>query len=54
MADAAARGRSGKYEPMSFQRLVDDEAVKRLEERYLPSEQQRDYESTFGHANRPQ
>jgi 2-methylisocitrate lyase-like PEP mutase family enzyme len=50
MADAGARIRSGKYEPMSFQRLVDDEAVKRLEERYLPSDQQRDYETTFGHA----
>jgi 2-methylisocitrate lyase-like PEP mutase family enzyme len=52
MADAAARSRSGKYESMSFQKLVDDEAVKALEARYLPSEQQRDYEGTFGHATR--
>jgi 2,3-dimethylmalate lyase len=52
MADVAARSRSGKYESMSFQKLVDDEAVKALEARYLPSEQQRDYEGTFGHATR--
>ena len=49
MPDAAARSRSGKYEAMSFQRLVDDDAVKALEALYLPSEQQRDYEGTFGH-----
>ena len=49
MADAAARSRTGKFESMSFQRLVHDEAVKALESRYLPSDQQRDYEGTFGH-----
>jgi hypothetical protein len=48
-----ARTREKTWSNVSFQDLVDDAAVKELEARYLTSDQQRDYDHTFGHATRP-
>ena len=48
-ADVQARTRASAWGIASFGELVGESKVKEIEERYLPSEQQRDYEGTFGH-----
>jgi 2-methylisocitrate lyase-like PEP mutase family enzyme len=53
MGADGARTRNRTWDAISFQRLVDDEAVREIETRYLPSGQQRDYDHTFGHTTRP-
>jgi 2-methylisocitrate lyase-like PEP mutase family enzyme len=48
-----ARTRNKTWGNISFQELVDDAAIKDLEARYLTTDQQRDYDHTFGHVTRP-
>ena len=50
--EALERGRSSKWGAVEVQDLLvpGPDVVRRLENDYLPSEQQRDYEGTWGHA----
>ncbi len=47
--DHAARTRASKWGAINFGELVHESAIKDIEARYLPGEQQRDYDHTFGH-----
>jgi len=51
LQDAQGRARENKWGPINPQSLLvpDAEKVKQLEADYLPTEQQRDYEGTWGH-----
>ena len=44
-----ARARASKWGQMGFGELVHESAVKDIEAKYLPNEQQRDYDGTWGH-----
>lgn len=45
----AARAHAAKAGPARQNALVGNDTVRRLEEQFLPDEQQRDYGTTFGH-----
>lgn len=48
-ADHQARARASRWGVVGFGELVNEAAVRALEERYVPAEQRRDYQGTFGH-----
>jgi 2-methylisocitrate lyase-like PEP mutase family enzyme len=49
IADWSKQLRSNPYGPASQAALVNADLVRQLEEKYIPDELQRDYETTFGH-----
>jgi 2-methylisocitrate lyase-like PEP mutase family enzyme len=50
LAERAQRYRESPWGPGILSDIVDADLVRELEERYVPADQQRDYEHTFGHS----
>lgn len=50
LADISARARGSKYGRTEVRRLFHHEIAQKLEERFLPNAQQRNYADTWGHA----
>ena len=48
LADWGAKNRAHPAGPMDFRSLTRNAMVKELEAKYMPADQQRDYETTFG------
>jgi hypothetical protein len=44
-----ARAAESRWGPVDMGKLVGADGVRGLEERYLPQDQRRDYDTTFGH-----
>ena len=53
LVEAQQRARSSRWGPADRAAFVGDATIRELEDRYLPSELQRDYEQTFGYVNKP-
>lgn len=50
LADISKRARDSKYGRTEVRRLFHHEIAQKIEERFLPGEQQRNYDDTWGHA----
>jgi 2-methylisocitrate lyase-like PEP mutase family enzyme len=53
LVEAQQRARSSRWGPADRAAFVGDAMIRELEDRYLPSDLQRDYQGTFGYVDRP-
>jgi 2-methylisocitrate lyase-like PEP mutase family enzyme len=53
LADFAQRAKNSPWGPADRGALVGTDFIRELEERFLPADVQRDYDSTFGHRSKP-